>query len=76
MANFELVMHAMRMRINFIWTLFGLACAPALWAQNSGLHWLHNAGQWDVPARMRAEWAGGVTWLEDDGMNMWVAGEG
>ena len=76
MANFELVMHAIRMRINFIWTLFGLACAPALWAQNSGLHWLHNAGQWDVPARMRAEWAGGVTWLEDDGMNMWVAGEG
>ena len=54
-----------------------LGLVPALGsAQHSGLHWLANKGQWDVPARMRAEWAGGVTWLEDDGMNIWVAGEG
>ena len=25
---------------------------------------------------MRADWGGGVTWLEEDGMTMWVAGEG
>jgi gliding motility-associated-like protein len=52
------------------WTL--LAGLPA-WAQ---LHWVPNEGQWDVPARMRADWAGGVTWLEPDGMRLWVAGEG
>ena len=49
---------------------------PLALAQTPGLHWLPNEGQWDVPARMRTEWAGGVTWLEDDGMNIWVAGEG
>lgn len=59
-----------------------LLAVLALWvpwnmlAQTPGLHWLPNEGQWDVPARMRAEWAGGVTWLEEDGMSMWVAGEG
>ena len=52
------------------------AFAPPTFAQNSGLHWIPNEGQWDVPAQMRAEWAGGVTWLEEDGMTMWVAGEG
>ncbi len=64
-------------RVHFI-LLVGLSlvfCA-SLSAQNSGLLWLHNEGQWDVPARMRAEWAGGVTWLEEDGMNVWVAGQG
>jgi len=45
-------------------------------AQTPGLHWLPNEGQWEMPVRMRADWAGGVTWLEADGMNMWVAGEG
>ena len=50
--------------------------APYTFAQTPGLHWLPNEGQWDVPAQMRAEWAGGVTWLEEDGMTMWVAGEG
>ena len=40
------------------------------------LQWLPNQGQWEVPALARADWAGGVTWLEEDGMNIWVAGEG
>ena len=48
----------------------------SLHAHSQGLHWLPNEGQWDVPATMRAEWSGGVTWLEADGMNVWVAGEG
>ena len=58
------------------WTLLLWGSALALWAQNDGPHWLPNEGQWDVPARMRTEWAGGVTWLEDNGMNIWVAGAG
>lgn len=52
-----------------------LLCAHAH-AVHAQLHWLPNEGQWDVAARMRADWAGGVTWLEPDGMNVWVAGEG
>ena len=40
---------------------------------SEGLQWLPNQGQWDVPALARADWAGGVTWLEEDGMNIWVA---
>ena len=38
--------------------VLGLACCASLSAQTSGLHWLPNEGQWDVPAQMRAEWAG------------------
>ena len=59
-----------------VWVVLGLACCAPLSAQNHGLHWLPNEGQWDVPAQMRAEWAGGVTWLESDGMNVWMAGDG
>ena len=59
-----------------VWVVLGLACCAPLSAQNQGLHWLPNEGQWDVPAQMRAEWAGGVTWLESDGMNVWMAGDG
>jgi len=61
---------------SLLWVVLGLACCASLSAQTSGLHWLPNEGQWDVPAHMRAEWGGGVTWLESDGMTMWVAGEG
>ena len=42
------------------------------WAQD----WIPNEGQWDAPVQMRADWAGGITWLEDQGMAVWVAGEG
>ena len=59
-----------------VWVVLGLACCAPLSAQNHGLRWLPNEGQWDVPAQMRAEWAGGVTWLESDGMNVWMAGDG
>ena len=58
------------------WVVLGLLCSAPLSAQNHGLQWLPNEGQWDVPAQMRAEWAGGVTWLESDGMNVWMAGDG
>ena len=54
----------------------GAWMACCLTANGQGMHWLENQGQWDVPATMRTEWAGGVTWLERDGMNVWVAGEG
>ena len=62
------------MRLVWLVVLIWLACPAS--AQTSGLHWLPNEGQWDAPVRMRADWAGGVTWLEPDGMNIWVAGEG
>ena len=62
------------MRLVWLVVLMWLACPAS--AQTSGLHWLPNEGQWDAPVRMRADWAGGVTWLEPDGMNIWVAGEG
>jgi len=49
-----------------------LGSGPVTWAQD----WIPNEGQWDAPVQMRADWAGGITWLEDQGMAVWVAGEG
>ena len=64
------------MRLVVGWFVVLMWTATAASAQTSGLHWLPNEGQWDDQVRMRADWAGGVTWLEPDGMNIWVAGDG
>ena len=70
------IRHPLGLRVWTIQLCLAVACilgsGPVTWAQD----WIPNEGQWDAPVQMRADWAGGITWLEDQGMAVWVAGEG